>query len=624
VKEDVASRANADAHLTPSEARFRAVFEDAAIGIALVDLKGRPVECNPALERILGYTEEELRGMTFAEFTHPEDVQADLELYCSLVAGECNHYQIEKRYIRKDSQIVWARLTISLVNQEAGDRQLVVGMVEDITAQKLAQEALRDSDEKFSKAFEGNPSPTLITRRADGKVLEANRAFLEWFGVSAREARGRTAFDFGLWKSREEREEFLRMVYREGTLRNYEKMITLPLGEKRVTLLTVQPLWIKNEECLLAISNDITYQKQAEMALRASEESLRDTVENTPNVAIQWYDAGGRVIFWNHASETVFGWKASEAEGKTLAQLIFDDQESTRFMKSLEEVARTGDPVPPTEYSFRRRDGSHGVCLSTVFRISRGNDESCFVCMDVDVSERKQVERSLREAQERELRSRQEFTRELLDAEEQERQRLAAELHDSLGQNLSIIKNHAFLALAQPGLATSVTEHLNSISQFAAETIADVRDLARNLRPMQIEQLGLTDSIRELLERIQQSSSVRFERRIENVDEVIQGGSATHLYRILQEALNNLIKHSGANQAEFRLERDIHCVRLHLSDNGAGFDVERSSHRNGLGLRNIAERAQMLGGSLKIESSPGTGTRLVVEVPIHDEPGPEP
>jgi signal transduction histidine kinase len=143
-----------------------------------------------------------------------------------------------------------------------------------------------------------------------------------------------------------------------------------------------------------------------------------------------------------------------------------------------------------------------------------------------------------------------------------------------------------------------------------------VRNLVRNLRPLQIEQLGLTDSLGELLERVAQSTSLKLESHLENVDDVIKGHAATHVYRIVQEALNNVIKHSGADRARFTLERDIKCVRLHLSDFGVGFDTTRIRRNGGLGLTSIAERSQMLGGSLKLQSTPGTGTDLVIELPI--------
>ena len=725
--------------------QFQAIFEGAAIGITLVDMTGRPVKCNRAIQEILGYTEAELTSMTFPDFTHPEDLQADLELYRSLVAGLRDHYDIEKRYIRKDGQVVWARLTISPFRFRNESQRLVIAMIEDITARKVAEEALRESEEKFSKAFYGNPNPTMITRQADGLIIEVNEAFCQWFGLPSDEAKNKTTFDFKFWDSAADRDEFLTLLQREGSLRNYRKTFTLPSGEQRITLLSIEPLSLRGENCLLTISIDVTQQiqaeealkrseerlrrgleaarmgiwewniaadqavwtpevyslfglkpgefggnvdsflklispedrervqreikealdapnrkyysemriqrpdggirwiesrgevrrdsagkpltmqgtsadvterKRAEAALRDSEESLRATIENTPDVAVQWHDEQGRIIFWNRASENIFGWTAAEAHGKTLDQLMLDFDETARFMKSLQEVARTGNTVPPGEYRFHRRDKSKGVCVSTVFRIPCADKTSCFVCMAVDITPRKKAEQSLREAQERELRSREHFTRALLDAEEQERQRLAAELHDSLGQNLSIINNKAYLASQQPSLPPAVAENLKTISEAAAETIAEVRQLVLNLRPLQIEQLGLTDSIRELVEKIARSGSISLEYRVEDVDDTLQGNSATHLYRIVQEALNNLLKHSGARRATFALERDIHFVRLRLQDEGRGFNVDRALAGRGFGLKSISERAQMLNGSLRVKSSPGIGTELIVELPV--------
>jgi PAS domain S-box-containing protein len=733
--------------LRQSEAQLRVIFESATIGIALTDLEGRPIRCNPAFEMLLGYTEAELCQMTFPQFTHPDDVQADWDLFRSLVSGQRDHYEIEKRYIRKDGQVVWGRLIVSLAQPPPGEASFAVRMVEDITAQKAAQEALRESEERFFKAFHGNLNPTVISRRADGRILEANHAFCEWFGVSLEEARKRSTFELGIWKSNTERDEFLRLLRQQGSVRNYQMQIDLPSGEKRITLLTVQPIALRNDDCLLTISMDITRQKeaeralqkseerlrsgleaarmgtwewdiasgtvswtegvaslfglapgafagtleaffdlvdvedreraqrelyetiadpkrkyyselrarwpdgslhwlegrgevnrdssgkavtmsgtvvdvterkQAESALRTSEERLRATIENTPDVAIQWYDEQGRVLFWNAASESVFGWKAGEAIGQTIDQLILDADQATGFKGALREVQRTGRPVAPTEFAFRRRDGSPGICVSTLFRIPNVGETFLLVCMDVDITERKRAEQQAREAQQRELRAREKFTRQLLNAEEQERQRLAAELHDGLGQTLSLIKNNAHLALGQADLGRGTIVHLNAVSQCVSEAIAEVRNLVRNLRPLQLEQNGLTDSIRELVEKVEQSTPVHMEVRIEDVDEVIRGKSAMHLYRIVQEALNNLIKHAGADRAQFTLERDIKCVRLRLADNGRGFEVSQIPQQAGLGLKNMSERAQMLGGFLEIKSEPDSGTRLLVELPIQD------
>jgi PAS domain S-box-containing protein len=141
--EEITGRKRAEDALAESEARFRSVFENAAIGIALVDMRGYLVESNPALQKMLGYNKTELARMAFTEFTHPDDVQTSRELFAELCEGKRDRYQLEKRYCRKDGQIVWAQLTESLVRNQNGEPHYAIGMVEDITARKQAVEALR-------------------------------------------------------------------------------------------------------------------------------------------------------------------------------------------------------------------------------------------------------------------------------------------------------------------------------------------------------------------------------------------------------------------------------------------------------------------------------------------------
>jgi PAS domain S-box-containing protein len=141
--EDITELKRAEEALRESEARFRAVFENAAIGIALVDMRGHPVESNPALQKMLGYNKTELAQMAFTQFTHPDDVQASWGLFTELGEGKHDRYQLDKRFCRKDGEVVWARLTVSLVRNQNGEPQCAIGMVEDISERKRTAEALR-------------------------------------------------------------------------------------------------------------------------------------------------------------------------------------------------------------------------------------------------------------------------------------------------------------------------------------------------------------------------------------------------------------------------------------------------------------------------------------------------
>ena len=136
-------RKQAEEAIRASETRWRTMFDHAAIGIALVDAMGQPVHSNPALQRMLGYTAEELCRMSFVAFTHPEDAAKDWSLAREVFAGQRDSYQTEKRFIRKDGRVLWGHLTASAIRDGNGSCQFGVGMVEDITERKQAEEQLR-------------------------------------------------------------------------------------------------------------------------------------------------------------------------------------------------------------------------------------------------------------------------------------------------------------------------------------------------------------------------------------------------------------------------------------------------------------------------------------------------
>lgn len=136
LRADIVLRRGVEMALQQSGERLRSILENAAIGIALVDLEGRPVEVNPALAAMLGYSEPELASRTFVEFTHPDDAELDLSLFMELVRDRRRHYRIEKRYVHKNGSIVWGRLAVSAIRDEEGQVQHLIGLVEDITEHK--------------------------------------------------------------------------------------------------------------------------------------------------------------------------------------------------------------------------------------------------------------------------------------------------------------------------------------------------------------------------------------------------------------------------------------------------------------------------------------------------------
>jgi signal transduction histidine kinase len=221
---------------------------------------------------------------------------------------------------------------------------------------------------------------------------------------------------------------------------------------------------------------------------------------------------------------------------------------------------------------------------------------------------------------ERELKRRQlaqqEFSRRLLTSQEDERKRIASEMHDSLGQYLLAIKNWALFGLNSVTTENPAREHLNEISDASSLALDEVREIAHNLRPYQLERLGLTNALEYMLKRLKKAPIV-FSASIENVDGRLSKESEINFYRIVQECVSNIMKHSDATNAWLTIKANGNSVDLLCRDDGKGFDLAaaKNSPHSGLGLNGMEERARILGAELRIESSSGNGTTVFVSAP---------
>ncbi|MET0280146.1 MAG: histidine kinase [Steroidobacteraceae bacterium] len=223
---------------------------------------------------------------------------------------------------------------------------------------------------------------------------------------------------------------------------------------------------------------------------------------------------------------------------------------------------------------------------------------------------------ALAEARRAQLQVRESLASGLLLAQDAERKRLANELHDGVGQTLSMLRNRV-VQLRRAGLPPDGETQARAILDLVTESIEDLRGVAHSLRPMHLEELGVTSALRGLLERVQNSSDgLTVHARIEDMDDVVQAVAATHVYRIVQEAINNALKHSAAANLWVEVIRDIAWVEIHVRDDGVGLHDGRAGKPRGLGLISIGERCRMLGATLTVVSNQPVGTHLCLRLPV--------
>ncbi len=208
------------------------------------------------------------------------------------------------------------------------------------------------------------------------------------------------------------------------------------------------------------------------------------------------------------------------------------------------------------------------------------------------------------------------FTEQLIESQEQERRRIAAELHDGLGQQILVIKNRVELAKKQSGNTEMLKEQLDEILQSAVVSISDVRTISHGLRPVHLEKFGLTDSLNNLCEQLQKTSEIEWSYYFENIDGYIPEDKEINFYRVIQESINNILKHSEAEEASVVVKKIDGEIRGTIWDNGKGFDMKKESGFHGLGFVGMKERVESLGGNISINSESGVGTSIKITVPF--------
>jgi len=207
-----------------------------------------------------------------------------------------------------------------------------------------------------------------------------------------------------------------------------------------------------------------------------------------------------------------------------------------------------------------------------------------------------------------------EITKRMIERQESERKRIASELHDSLGQLLLVIKNRALMGLNYLNKIDKAEEQLKEISEISSEAINEVRSISSNLRPYQLDRIGLTKAIESIINQHSETSSVKFNViRLDSIDNIFDENSEIHIYRIVQETFNNIIKHSKATSVNVEIIKNENQIEISIEDNGKGFDMEKVLHQEkerGLGISDVIERTNILKGKYFINSTIGNGTRF--------------
>jgi len=365
-----------------------------------------------------------------------------------------------------------------------------------------------------------------------------------------------------------------------------------------------------------ALLRDLSQEHQLQQQIDALYERMRAVFELAP-VAI-WITDGDRIVFANRACAALFGTRESEALiGRSIYELLAPES-CDAVRQTMAQALQDGAVAPTIHERIACVDGR---LRDVVIAIASLPDHGRTVVQMVitDITERARESREL-ERSRRDLRR---LSASMVQAREDERRRIARELHDELGQRLSALKME-LSSLGTESVGPARARRIGAMLEMVDDTVASVRRIATELRPLMLDDLGLNAAIEWLADSWSRRMGVAVKLHLKAAEPALDDAVNIALYRMVQEALTNIARHAHASQVCIEIEQSAGELHLTVMDNGIGFD-EASIHREGsFGLAGMRERALMLGGQLAIGSSPSGGGRVSVRLPRPDTAGPAP
>ena len=363
-----------------------------------------------------------------------------------------------------------------------------------------------------------------------------------------------------------------------------------------------------------AILRDITLRRDAEANLARSESKLRGVVDSAMD-AIITIDESQRVVLFNAAAEQMFGCPADQALGAPLSWFIPErfrahhGEHVRRFGATGVTSRRMGVALVVTGL---RRSGEEFPIDASISQVEDGGAKYYTVILR-DVSERVRAEHALRKSKD-ELKA---LASAASTAREQEKIRIARELHDELAQAMTGLKmDIGLLRLSAAKAGSELPARLDKMDRQIDQTIASVRRIAADLRPLTLDDFGLVPAIESLVSRFRDQSSVACELAMTHPEFALSDIQSTSVFRIVQEALTNVAKHANATQVEITIVGGDDQLMVTVRDNGVGFAPDAARKPNSFGLLGLKERAYLLGGDASVSTEPGRGTEIEVRFPL--------
>lgn len=523
----------------------------------------------------------------------------------------------EISYTRKNGELSYFIHTVKYINNSDGDKIGFLAVGQDITKKKLAEEQMKES-ELFYRTLIADSLDGMILTNADGKITFCSPSVKNVLGFHVSEIIGKNAFEF----VHPDDAAYAFTSFQKEVKENPEvKYITVRLLKN-----TGEWIWcmvrghnlLENSyiNSIVIYFHDDSLRKRTQDALKESESRFRSLVRDL-QIGVFLSDGNGSILMCNQALSSMLSIPEEWVVGKNVYDIISDDviNEKNEFLP-LEQR--------PLTQTLQSKKTIKDVVIGLLHPITK---ERCWilvnsnpildeegsvkyvVCSVMNLTERKKLEQKLVTDQ---ISHQRQLTQATIDGQEKERREIGKELHDNVGQQLTSIK--LFLDLAKNTADEATLEMVNMAIKGVSDAINEVRAMSRSLVPHTLKDLGLKESINELIDSFSRTQLLTIALDdLEFDEDILPENQKLTLFRIVQEQLNNIIKHAQADHVLIKLFNNSDGILLEIKDDGNGFDIEKI--RKGLGFINIKNRAELFNGNAEIFSKPGKGCLLKVFFP---------
>ena len=625
IASDITQVKQAEAALRESEERLRLAQDAAGIGIWDWHVPEAAIVCSDQFFRLHGLPPRDspLPDAEWLSLVHPDDRER-MRAYSNGLLREKTHGAEEFRVVWPDGSVHWIVGKAEVHRSAAGEAVRVTGIGLDVTDLKLAEQARRESEEQYANLFR-TMNPGVLYLDGGGVVLSANPAAERILGLAADQMCGRPRSDLH-WQATKEDGSALPLDETPSSIslrtgRELHGVVARIRNsrsqEHRWLSIDTIPQFKPGEEKpyqLYAIFQDITVRVKAEEQRRASEERFRLLLEHGLEV-IAILDAAATIRYMSASVARVFGYQADFLLGTNALDYMHpDDRPAVR--QAFEKMVLSPNSTTSVQFRIQHHDGT--------WRHAEGAATNCLHIEGLrgmvtnlrDITEQKTFEQQL-QASRHQLRQ---LAAHIESAREEERIRIAREVHDELGQILSVLKlDLDGLALKHrdrsPAMRKDFTERITRIVRTVDLTINTVRKISAGLRPSILSDLGLSAALKWQIQEFESRTGIRCRCRGLRKDAPLGTEPSIAAFRIFQAILTNVVWHAKAKAVSVELRTSGGWLILRVADDGQGLDPKRLSDPLSLGLLGMRERALLLGGRVDFAARRGGGTVVTVRIP---------